>query len=222
MPGPLVFRRGGPGRWTTRNWWDYVPGANWRHPEGPGSTVNGRDSSGGPGRLGRRRRLRRVGRQGPAHRSGVGVRRPRRSRRATYAWGDETSPTAGRWPTPGRASSPGRTCAGRLRGHVARRPVPAQRLRPVRHGRQRLGVDERLLHGRTGRGRDAVLRAANPRVASAGGCYAPGETIPRRVIKGGSHLCAPNYCRRYRPAARQAEAVDTSTCHIGFRCVVRP
>jgi formylglycine-generating enzyme len=50
---------------------------------------------------------------------------------------------------------------------------------------------------------------------------APRETIPRRVIKGGSHLCAPNYCLRYRPAARQAEAIDTSTGHIGFRCIVR-
>jgi formylglycine-generating enzyme required for sulfatase activity len=47
------------------------------------------------------------------------------------------------------------------------------------------------------------------------------EAIPRRVIKGGSHLCAPDYCLRYRPAARQGEAVDTSTGHIGFRCVVR-
>ena len=46
-------------------------------------------------------------------------------------------------------------------------------------------------------------------------------SIPRRVIKGGSHLCAPNYCLRFRPAARQGEAVDTSTSHIGFRCVVR-
>jgi len=44
---------------------------------------------------------------------------------------------------------------------------------------------------------------------------------PRHVIKGGSHLCAPNYCLRYRPAARQAEDTDTSTGHIGFRCVVR-
>ncbi len=42
------------------------------------------------------------------------------------------------------------------------------------------------------------------------------------MLKGGSHLCAPNYCLRYRPAARQGEAVDTSACHIGFRCVVRP
>ena len=41
------------------------------------------------------------------------------------------------------------------------------------------------------------------------------------MIKGGSHLCAPNYCFRYRPAARQGESVDTSTCHLGFRCVVR-
>ena len=49
----------------------------------------------------------------------------------------------------------------------------------------------------------------------------PGTDIPRRVIKGGSHLCAPNYCLRYRPAARQAEGVDTSTQHIGFRCIVR-
>jgi len=41
------------------------------------------------------------------------------------------------------------------------------------------------------------------------------------VIKGGSHLCAPNYCRRYRPAARFPEPVDTSTSHLGFRCIVR-
>ncbi len=43
-----------------------------------------------------------------------------------------------------------------------------------------------------------------------------------RVTKGGSHLCAPNYCLRYRPAARQGQSEDTATCHLGFRCVVRP
>jgi formylglycine-generating enzyme len=41
------------------------------------------------------------------------------------------------------------------------------------------------------------------------------------VMKGGSHLCAPNYCRRYRPAARMAQAIDTSTSHLGLRCIVR-
>jgi formylglycine-generating enzyme required for sulfatase activity len=64
----------------------------------------------------------------------------------------------------------------------------------------------------------------NPRVDTAEASYdhgRPGAHIPRRVIKGGSHLCAPNYWLRYRPAARQPEAVDTLTSHIGFRCVVR-
>ena len=46
--------------------------------------------------------------------------------------------------------------------------------------------------------------------------------VPRRVVKGGSFLCAPSYCRRYRPAARMAQGIDTSTCHLGFRCIVRP
>jgi formylglycine-generating enzyme required for sulfatase activity len=49
----------------------------------------------------------------------------------------------------------------------------------------------------------------------------PRIRIPRRVLKGGSHLCAPNYCRRYRPAARYAQPIDTSTCHVGFRCIAR-
>jgi formylglycine-generating enzyme required for sulfatase activity len=49
----------------------------------------------------------------------------------------------------------------------------------------------------------------------------PGKPIGRKVLKGGSHLCAANYCQRYRPAARHAQAIDSSTSHIGFRCVVR-
>jgi formylglycine-generating enzyme required for sulfatase activity len=49
----------------------------------------------------------------------------------------------------------------------------------------------------------------------------PSIRIPRKVLKGGSHLCAPNYCRRYRPAARHAQPVDTSASHIGFRCIIR-
>jgi formylglycine-generating enzyme required for sulfatase activity len=64
----------------------------------------------------------------------------------------------------------------------------------------------------------------NPRGGREDGSYDPRTTnvrIPRKVIKGGSHLCAPNYCRRYRPAARHAEPVDTSTSHVGFRCIRR-
>ena len=47
------------------------------------------------------------------------------------------------------------------------------------------------------------------------------NAVPRRVIKGGSHLCAENYCQRFRPAARHPNAIDTSTSHLGFRCVLR-
>jgi formylglycine-generating enzyme required for sulfatase activity len=49
----------------------------------------------------------------------------------------------------------------------------------------------------------------------------PAIRIPRKVLKGGSFLCAPNYCHRFRPAARQPQMIDTASCHIGFRCVVR-
>ena len=42
----------------------------------------------------------------------------------------------------------------------------------------------------------------------------------RKALKGGSHLCAPEYCLRYRPPARSPQSVDTSTTHIGFRCVM--
>ena len=45
--------------------------------------------------------------------------------------------------------------------------------------------------------------------------------IPRKVVKGGSHLCAPNYCRRYRPAARHAQPIDSGMSHVGFRCIIR-
>lgn len=66
--------------------------------------------------------------------------------------------------------------------------------------------------------------AVNPRVTSPDGSYdvrQPQIKIPRKVVKGGSHLCAPNYCLRYRPAARQPQMIDTGMSHIGFRCILR-
>jgi formylglycine-generating enzyme required for sulfatase activity len=64
----------------------------------------------------------------------------------------------------------------------------------------------------------------NPRGGAEATSYdprTPALCIPRKVLKGGSHLCAPNYCRRYRPAARHPHPVDTGTSHVGFRCVIR-
>ena len=76
-------------------------------------------------------------------------------------------------------------------------------------------------HGRVQQ--HACCTLQNPRGGERDASMDPNNPvpIPRRVMKGGSHLCAPNYCRRYRPAARMAQPVDTSTCHVGFRCVVR-
>ena len=64
----------------------------------------------------------------------------------------------------------------------------------------------------------------NPRVTSAEASREPGlpgARFPRKVIKGGSHLCAPNYCLRYRPAARQSQTIDSAMGHLGFRCILR-
>ena len=64
----------------------------------------------------------------------------------------------------------------------------------------------------------------NPRGGPIESSYDPAQPqsyIPRKVVKGGSFLCAPNYCRRYRPAARHAQMIDSGMSHIGFRCVIR-
>jgi sulfatase modifying factor 1 len=64
----------------------------------------------------------------------------------------------------------------------------------------------------------------NPRGGAEAQSYdlrQPQFRIPRKVVKGGSFLCAPNYCLRFRPAARQPQMIDTAMSHIGFRCVVR-
>ena len=86
-------------------------------------------------------------------------------------------------------------------------------------------MDHRLVHAAApGRRAKACCIPQNPRGGREEASYDPRQPeirIPRKVIKGGSHLCAPSYCRRYRPAARHAEPVDTSTSHVGFRCVVR-
>ena len=66
--------------------------------------------------------------------------------------------------------------------------------------------------------------SVNPRITSPDHSYDPRQPqfkIPRKVVKGGSHICAPNYCLRYRPAARQPQMIDTGMTHIGFKCIIR-
>ena len=131
------------------------PGQRHGRPRGP---------SGDARRPRGRRRLRRLGRQGAADRGRVGVRRPRRPRRRHVCVGRRAH---------ARRAADGQHLAGRvpvgehrrrrLGGHVAGRQLPAQRLRPLRRHRQRLGVDRRLLHAAPSvRGAQPLLRPAQP------------------------------------------------------------
>ena len=204
VPGSLVFRRAsGPvDLRDVHNWWAYVPGARWSRPEGPQSDTytRGRHPVTQVAFEDARAYAAWAGKALPteaewerAARGGVDSKR--------FAWGDEDRPDmANRWlgdfPWRGfRGTSP-----------VGTFPPNGYGLLDVTGNVWEWTCDDFPL---------AVVGAP---------CCAPGpgEHIPRKVIKGGSHLCAPSYCLRYRPAARQGEAIDTSTSHIGFRCLVRP
>jgi formylglycine-generating enzyme len=216
VPGSLVFRRtDGPVPLDDfRNWWEYLPGAFWKRPGGPGTTINGRDHH---------PVVHVAFEDAEAYASWAGKTLPTEAEweyaarggldGAAFAWGDEHfpdgKPAANTW----QGQFPWQNL--KLDGHEGTSPVGS--FSPNGYG----------LYDMTGNVWEWTtdfFRATGNGDAPA--CCAPpvleGERFPRRVIKGGSHLCAPNYCLRYRPAARQGEAVDTSTGHIGFRCLVRP
>ena len=219
-PGPVDLR-------NHYNWWTYIAGADWRHPRGPGVSLDGLDDH--PVVHVAFEDARGLRANGPARRC-----RPRRSGSSPRAavstapsspGATSSRPTASTWPTPGRASSRGRTCCED--GYEWTAPVgsfPPNGYGLLRHGRQRLGVDDRLVPGARPDRAAACCTLENPRGGEREPSFDPRQPqvrIPRKVMKGGSYLCAPNYCRRYRPAARMAQPIDTSTCHLGFRCIVR-
>jgi formylglycine-generating enzyme len=229
VPGSLVFRptRGPVDLRDVSNWWHYAPGARWDRPEGPGSDTYSRA---------KHPVVHVAHEDAEAYAHWAGKELPteaewERAARggvegAAYEWGDD--------PEPG-----GRAMANFWHGEFPWR----NDLRDGFGGTSPVASFDPngfALHDMTGnvwewtedffapRHPDEAAKACcvphNPRVATGEGSFVagePGAHIPRRVIKGGSHLCAANYCLRYRPAARQGETVDTSTSHIGFRCVVR-
>ena len=175
-----------------------------------------------------RRRLRHLGGQGAADRGGVGVRRPRRPRRGGLRLGRRVRrPAGGTMANTWQGRFPWREPRARTasRGTSPVGSLPAQRLRPATTWPATSGSGPRTTSPRhRARLRQPCCAPRNPRGDRREESFDPAQPeihIPRKVIKGGSHLCAPSYCLRYRPAARQGEAIDTSTSHIGFRCVVR-
>jgi formylglycine-generating enzyme required for sulfatase activity len=229
VPGSLVFQKA-PQRVQLadyRQWWAYVPGASWRHPEGPDSEVRGRD----------RHPVTHVAYEDAA---------------AYAAWAGKALPTEAEWEYTARGGLDGAAFAwgdeerpdGRLMANTWQGEFPWQNLKANGYeGTSPVGsfppngfglydvtgnvwewTDDFFAPAHTAAADKPCCVPHNPRTELSDVSYAadqPGAHIPRRVIKGGSHLCAPNYCLRYRPAARQGEAVDTSTSHLGFRCVLR-
>ena len=228
VPGSLVFQRiAGPvDLRDASNWWAWVPGAFWRRPEGPGSNVGGRELH---------PIVHLSFEDAEAYAAWAGKELPTEAQweyaarggldGAVFTWGNEFAPRGRMMANTWQGEFPWENLE--LDGFVGTSPV--RRFPANGYGLYDMAgnVWEWTVDYFTMRHEADATKACcvprNPRVASPDELDAAGRPsahIPRRVIKGGSHLCAPNYCLRYRPAARQAEAVDTSTSHIGFRCVV--
>jgi formylglycine-generating enzyme len=145
---------------------------------------------------------------------------------AEFAWGDELTPGGKEMANTWQDAFPHQNL--KLDGYERTSPVTA--FRPNGYGvYDMIGnvwewTSDWYSAGHEANPHKACCIPINPRGGREDASYDPCQPeikIPRKVLKGGSHLCAPNYCRRYRPAARHPEPVDTSTSHVGFRCVVR-
>ncbi|KEF43330.1 MAG: gliding motility-associated lipoprotein GldK [Cyanobium sp. CACIAM 14] len=224
-PGPV-------GTGDHYRWWQYVKGADWRHPEGPGSSIRGRE-----------------------HHPVVHV--AHRDAAAYAAWAGKALPSEAEWERAARGGLEASEFAWGEELHPGGVPMANTFQGDFPHHNSRFDGWERTspvgsfpangyglldMIGNVWEWTDdwyADHGATVQKQKQAGGCCTIDNprgggreasidegsqhgTIPRKVVKGGSFLCAPSYCRRYRPAARMAQGIDTSTCHLGFRCIVRP
>jgi formylglycine-generating enzyme required for sulfatase activity len=214
VPGSAVFRKpSGPvSLRDSRAWWEYVPAADWRRPQGPESSIDGRDNH---------PVVHVTYEDACAYAAWAGKELPTEPEwefaarggldGATYAWGDETAPQGRIMANAWQGRFPWENLA--VDGYEGTSPIDA--FPPNGYG-----VYDMI--GNVWEWTASLLGRSDAENKKS--CCVPSAAhshFARRVVKGGSHLCAPNYCLRYRPAARQGETVDTSTCHIGFRCVVR-
>ncbi len=208
-------------------WWTFLKGADWRHPYGPKSNINHLDNH--PvvhvSFADALAYARWAGKDLPTEAEWEFVARGGLDG-AEYAWGDEFTPGGKHRANTWQGVFPRQNL--NLDGFERTSPVTA--FPPNGFGvYDMIGnvwewTTDWYTQNHPAEAPKACCIPENPRGGAEADSYDPclsNVRIPRKVIKGGSHLCAPNYCRRYRPAARHAEAVDTSTSHVGFRCVVR-
>lgn len=232
IPGALVFKRTqGPVDLSDYfNWWMWVPGACWKNPKGPESSVNGKEDH---------PVIHIAYEDAEAYAHWLGKELPTEAewefaargglKGKNYTWGDEdiqyTKPMANSW----QGEFPWQNLI--IDEFEGTSPVGS--FEPNAYGLYDMAgnvwewtSDWFVMHldESAEQYKSCCTPAVNPRVISPDGSFDPNQPqirIPRKVVKGGSHLCAPNYCLRYRPAARQPQMTDTGMSHIGFRCIFR-
>jgi formylglycine-generating enzyme len=226
VPGSMVFV-GTPGPVDLRHlgqWWRWTPGASWRSPEGPGSSVEDRP---------RHPVVHVAAEDAEAYAAWAGLELPTEAEwehaargglaAATYTWGDDPEqpgrPLANYWHGrfPWRAE-PGYGATSAVGSFPANGYGLADMAGNVWEWTQDWYAERRW---------DDVSSCCVPRDPRGGDAEQsldpaqPQFRVPRKVIKGGSFLCADSYCLRYRPAARRPQPVDTGMSHLGFRCASR-
>jgi len=227
VPASVVFRRPGYAVDLNNhfNWWTYVPNASWRRPQGPETSLKG---------LAKHPVVHVVYEDAEAYAKWAGKELPTEAEwefaarggleGEEFVWGKEFTPDEQQMANTWQGEFPNENTLDdgfEWTAPVGSFPPNGYGLYEMAGNVWEWTTDWYLEHNKLP---NTCCGSINPRGGSLAESYdscLDQVRIPRKVMKGGSYLCAPNYCRRYRPAARMPQPVDTSTCHLGFRCLVR-